>query len=147
MEDVEVLKKWEEMGFLENISESLKTPLSKEYERLFLFIKDLDDNKRFNHDDLQELMDIGVALVYDVVSETPNHTINTDYLYKIFFNTKLKDFESNVLSEKYGEYPVYLLIRNFIIPDNGDKINLELNTNVEYLLTDLVTKYYKEKML
>lgn len=143
----EVLKKWDEMGFLENVPENVKIPLSNEYEKLYLFIKDLDDNKRFNHADLQELMDIGIALVYDVVSETPDHSFNMNNLYKLFFNTQIKELGDSKLVDGYGELPVYLLIRNFIVNDEAKEINSKLNINAEYLLTDLITKYYKNNFL
>lgn len=143
----EVLKKWDEMGFLENVVENVKIPLSNEYEKLYLFIKDLDDNKRFNHADLQELMDIGIALVYDVISETPDHAFNTNNLYKLFFNTQLKELGESELVDGYGELPVYLFIRNFIVNDEAKEINGKLNIDAEYLLTDLITKYYKNNFL
>lgn len=143
----EVLKKWDEMGFLENVPENVKIPLSNEYEKLYLFIKDLDDNKRFNHADLQELMDIGIALVYDVISETPDHAFNTNNLYKLFFNTQLKELGESELVDGYGELPVYLFIRNFIVNDEAKEINGKLNIDAEYLLTDLITKYYKNNFL
>lgn len=143
----EVLKKWDEMGFLENIPENVKIPLSNEYEKLYLFIKDLDDNKRFNHADLQELMDIGIALVYDVISETPDHSFNMNNLYKLFFNTQIKELGNSKLVDGYGELPVYLLIRNFIVNDEAKEINSKLNIDAEYLLTDLITKYYKNNFL
>lgn len=143
----EVLKKWDEMGFLENVPENVKIPLSNEYEKLYLFIKDLDDNKRFNHADLQELMDIGIALVYDVISETPDHSFNMNNLYKLFFNTQIKELGDSKLVDGYGELPVYLLIRNFIVNDEAKEINSKLNINAEYLLTDLITKYYKNNFL
>lgn len=143
----EVLKKWDEMGFLENVPENVKIPLSNEYEKLYLFIKDLDDNKRFNHADLQELMDIGIALVYDVISETPDHSFNTNNLYKLFFNTQIKELGDSKLVDGYGELPVYLLIRNFIVNDEAKEINSKLNIDAEYLLTDLITKYYKNNFL
>lgn len=143
----DVLKKWEDMGFLENVPENIKPQLSNEYEKLFLFIKDLDDNKRFNHADLQELMDIGIALVYDVISETPDHSFDTNNLYKIFFNTPIKDLGDSELVNGYGELPIYLLIRNFIVNDEGKEINNKLNINVEYLLTDLITNYYNNNYI
>lgn len=143
----EVLKKWDEMGFLENVPENVKIPLSNEYEKLYLFIKDLDDNKRFNHADLQELMDIGIALVYDVISETPDHSFNMNNLYKLFFNTQIKELGDSKLVDGYGELPVYLLIRNFIVNDEAKEINSKLNIDAEYLLTDLITKYYKNNFL
>lgn len=143
----EVLKKWDEMGFLENVPENVKIPLSNEYEKLYLFIKDLDDNKRFNHADLQELMDIGIALVYDVISETPDHSFNMNNLYKLFFNTQIKELGNSKLVDGYGELPVYLLIRNFIVNDEAKEINSKLNIDAEYLLTDLITKYYKNNFL
>ena len=138
----EIVEKWENMGFLENTQENLKLPLSNSYEKVFLFIKDLDDNKRFNHADLQEIMDICMAVIYDVISSNPDHIINNDNIYKIFFNTKIKELSSDDLSNKYGEYPIYLFIRNFIIPEEGKKVSDEINENIEYLLTDLITKYY-----
>lgn len=143
----EVLKKWDEMGFLENVPENVKIPLSNEYEKLYLFIKDLDDNKRFNHADLQELMDIGIALVYDVISETPDHSFNMNNLYKLFFNTQIKELGDSKLVDGYGELPVYLLIRNFIVNDEAKEINSKLNIDAEYLLSDLITKYYKNNFL
>lgn len=143
----EVLKKWDEMGFLENVPENVKIPLSNEYEKLYLFIKDLDDNKRFNHADLQELMDIGIALVYDVISETPDHSFNMNNLYKLFFNTQIKELGDSKLVDGYGELPIYLLIRNFIVNDEAKEINSKLNIDAEYLLTDLITKYYKNNFL
>ena len=143
----EMLKKWDEMGFLENVPENVKIPLSNEYEKLYLFIKDLDDNKRFNHADLQELMDIGIALVYDVISETPDHSFNMNNLYKLFFNTQIKELGDSKLVDGYGELPVYLLIRNFIVNDEAKEINSKLNIDAEYLLTDLITKYYKNNFL
>lgn len=145
--DSEIIKKWENMGFLENIQESLKAPLSFSYEKIFLFIKDLDDNKRFNHADLQEISDICMALVYDVISSNPDHKIDTDNIYKIFFNTPIRDIDDDKLSKNYGQYPVYLFIRNYIIPDNGNEINNKINDNVEYLLTDQIIKYYNNNYL
>ena len=92
-------------------------------------------------------MDIGIALVYDVISETPDHSFNTNNLYKLFFNTQIKELGDSKLVDGYGELPVYLLIRNFIVNDEAKEINSKLNIDAEYLLTDLITKYYKNNFL
>lgn len=147
MSNEELLKKWEDMGFLEDLEDNQKLPISLAYEKFYLFIKDLDDNQRFNHGDLQELNDIGLAIILDCMKDNLDYQINTDDFYRIFFNTKVKDLGESPIKEDYGEFQPYLIIRYYILPDNGEEINNKFNIDIEVLLYELMLNYFKQNYM
>lgn len=147
MTNKETIKKWEDMGFLEGLVKNQKLPISLALEKFFLFIKDLDDNKRFNHGDLQELSDLGIAMIVECLKENLDHQIDTDNIFKMFFNTNIKQFDENVLTSEYGDLPLYLFIRYHIVPDEGVAINTKHGFNIEEILRDLMIEYYTKKYI
>lgn len=138
-----IVVKWEGMGFLEDIEELKKKPVAQTLEKLYLFIKDLDDNKRFNHGDLQELMDIGSAMFVEIIEEYPTYELNTDDLFRTFFNTKLKFMADNTLTKNYGEFAAYKFIRYYVIGDNGFQVKEVLGLDAEGTLAEMLTDYFK----
>ena len=144
-----IIEKWEGIGFLDGIKDSDKRQLSRTYEKLYLFIKDLDDNKRFNHGDLQELMDLGTAMFYDIIPEYPSYELDTNDLFRLFFNTKLNKLgvegkTENPIKERYGEYAIYKFIRLYLLHDNGESLSDEFAEDIESLLASLMEEYFVE---
>lgn len=146
MTNEETIKKWEDQGFLEDLTEEQKEPIALSFEKLYMFIDDLDVHKRFNHADLQELLDLGLAMFLDIKREHLDYEFNFDDVYRTFINTKIKDLvKDNIFSKDYGENEVYLFIRYYIVPDEGAAINKKMNIDVELELLNLLTQHYKEK--
>lgn len=143
----ELIAKWEEMGFLDDVAKNQKLPMSQTFDKILNFIRDLDENKRFNHADLQELMDLGVAMFSDILKDDITHQVDTDNLFRLFFNTEIKKLGLSPFQDDLGDLRVYQLIRYHIINDNGESINNKYNIDVEALLCDLLIGYYKNNFM